>query len=103
MLFSSMTFLWPFLPTTFLLERLLGAIAGNHNLGSNRLLLIASLIFFAWGEPVYILLMLASILINWMAGPLVDSLPLGSARRRMALAGTVCNYFAILGSRDRFH
>ena len=39
------------------------------------MLLIASLIFYAWGEPVYILLMLASIVANWLFGILVKAKP----------------------------
>lgn len=41
---------------------------------SNYLLLAASLVFYAWGESVYILLMLASIGINWLSGILIDRL-----------------------------
>lgn len=38
----------------------------------NNVLLIASLLFYAWGEPVYILLMLASIAANWLFGLAID-------------------------------
>ena len=62
MVFSSMIFLWVFLPVVFLLTRILPR--KTHNI----LLLIASLLFYAWGEPVYILLMLCSILMNWLFG-----------------------------------
>jgi hypothetical protein len=37
----------------------------------NIFLLIMSLIFYAWGEPVYVFLMIASILLNYMAGVLL--------------------------------
>lgn len=57
-----MIFLWVFLPIVFILTRILPK--KTHNV----LLLIASLIFYAWGEPVYILLMLVSILLNWLFG-----------------------------------
>ncbi|MBQ6441358.1 MAG: MBOAT family protein [Lachnospiraceae bacterium] len=62
MVFSSMIFLWVFLPVVFILTRILPQ--KTHNI----LLLIASLLFYAWGEPVYILLMLCSITMNWLFG-----------------------------------
>ena len=62
MLFSSLVFLWIFLPVTFIAYRLFPAS------WRNGLLLCASLLFYAWGEPLYILLMLASITLNWVSG-----------------------------------
>ena len=38
----------------------------------NVFLLIASLFFYAWGEPKFVLTMMASILLNWLMGLLVD-------------------------------
>ena len=66
MLFSSMIFLWLFLPTVFLLYRLI-----KNNLARNILLLVASLVFYGWGEPKYILLMIVSILMNYSFGLLI--------------------------------
>ena len=60
MVFSSAVFLFIFLPVVFVLSRVLPGIRAK-----NILLLIASLLFYAFGEPVYILLMLASILVNF--------------------------------------
>ncbi len=56
MLFSSPTFLFVFLPAVFLLNLLFR----RKIAWSNALLIAASLLFYAWGEPVYILLMLAT-------------------------------------------
>lgn len=58
MLFSSMIFLWVFLPI------LLGFIAKDKY--RNIILLIFSIIFYSWGEPKYVVLMLLSILINYI-------------------------------------
>jgi alginate O-acetyltransferase complex protein AlgI len=56
-----------FLPLTLLLYFLApGRSAKNY------LLLVVSLIFYAWGEPVYIVLMVASIFANWLFGMLVE-------------------------------
>lgn len=62
MVFSSTAFLFLFLPITLALYYLL---APRYR---NLLLLAASLIFYAWGEPVYVGLMLISILFNWGVG-----------------------------------
>ena len=40
--------------------------------GGNLVLLTASLIFYAWGEPVYILLLLFSVLMNYVFGQLLE-------------------------------
>lgn len=63
MVFSSMTFLCVFLPTVFLLYYLLPSLQIK-----NGLLIIASLLFYAYGEPVYVLLMLVSIVMNYLFG-----------------------------------
>ena len=62
MLFSSLVFLFTFLPITLLVYYLVPRKV------KNVVLLIASLIFYAWGEPVYIFLMLISILFNYFCG-----------------------------------
>ncbi len=81
MVFSSMIFLWVFLPVIFILTRILPP--KTHNI----LLLIASLLFYAWGEPVYILLMLCSITMNWLFGLWIEK-----QRHPLPLAlNVICN------------
>ena len=41
----------------------------------NFFLLLANLVFYAYGEPVYVLIMIASILVNFFAGVLMDKQP----------------------------
>jgi alginate O-acetyltransferase complex protein AlgI len=96
MVFASLTFLCVFLPVVLLASFLLPGIRAK-----NALLVIASLVFYAYGEPVYVLLMLASVLLNWgfglalgQAGAAADDAAGGKAalRRRkavLALAVTV--------------
>ncbi len=55
MLFSSPTFLFLFLPAVFLLNLL----TRKRIKWSNALLIAASLLFYAWGEPLHVLLLLA--------------------------------------------
>ena len=66
MVFSSITFLLFFIPVVLTVFYILPAA------GRNIFLLAASLFFYAWGEPVYVLLMLASILMNYSFGLLIE-------------------------------
>ncbi len=63
MTFSSLTFLFLFFPITFLLY----ALIRNHT-ARNILLAAASLVFYAFGEPVAVMIMLISILLNYLFG-----------------------------------
>ena len=69
MLFSSETFLFVFLPLVLLLYF---GIFVHFKRGRNVFLVIASLLFYAWGEPVYVFLMIAVILISWLFGVLIE-------------------------------
>lgn len=73
MLFSSNTFLFGFLPAVVVLYYLCPRRCRNV------LLLVSSLIFYGWGEPKYVLLMLVSILLNYFAGWLLPGSKAGSA------------------------
>lgn len=66
MVFSSTIFLCVYLPLV-----LLGYYICPKK-GRNLFLLIASLVFYAWGEPKYVFLMIFSILINYVFGRLMD-------------------------------
>lgn len=62
MLFSSFSFIFAFLPLVILLYYLF-----KNRVYRNFVLLAASLLFYAWGEPRYLLILLISILITWAA------------------------------------
>lgn len=66
MIFSSLLFLFRFLPLVLVLYYV--APVRMRNL----ILFLFSLVFYAWGEPMYILLMLVSILVSYTGGILVD-------------------------------
>ncbi len=66
MIFSSIFFLYVFLPITLVLYFLM------PRPGKNVVLLIVSLIFYAWGEPIYVFLMLFSIIFNYLTGMEID-------------------------------
>ena len=66
MLFSSMTFVFMFLPIVLLLY-----LITKKEL-HNPILLIASIIFYAWGEPRYLAIMLLTILVNYFGAIAID-------------------------------
>ena len=70
MVFSSLLFLYAFLPVCLLLYFLVPGLKGK-----NIVLLCASLVFYAWGEPVYVFLMLAVAALNWGFGLLLEKRP----------------------------
>ncbi|MBQ4541494.1 MAG: MBOAT family protein, partial [Clostridia bacterium] len=73
MVFSSMTFLWVFFPLVLALYYSCSFIK-NKNIQysfKNSILLIASLIFYAWGGIKYLFLMLTSILGNYLFALLI--------------------------------
>lgn len=65
MLFSSPIFVFAFLPLVYLLNLKMPVKI------SNVFLTMASLLFYAWGEPVYILLLIASVTVNYYAALLI--------------------------------
>ena len=65
MVFSSIVFLFYFLPFVLLLYYASGK--------SNLVILLASLLFYAWGEPQYVVLLVVFILFNWLAGLAIAS------------------------------
>lgn len=62
MIFSSLFFLYVFLPITLIAYFLVPMKL------KNLVLLLFSLVFYAWGEPIYILLMIFSIVFNYLSG-----------------------------------
>lgn len=67
MIFSSMLFIWCFLPITFVVSRITGKKL------SNLFLIIISLLFYTWGEPKYIVLMIACIIINFFMALFIEA------------------------------
>lgn len=91
MLFSSIVFLFTFLPAVMILYYLLPARFRNV------ILLLASLVFYAWGEPVYLFLMLLSILFNYFSGlDIARNLQDKRAAKRSLVFNLIIN-LAVLG------
>lgn len=80
MVFSDLFFIFAFLPLflgSYILanyaDRLWYSGSGRPTMLRNVVLVTFSLLFYAWGEPVYVFLMLGSVLVNFLAGRLIDS------------------------------
>ena len=93
MIFSSLLFLFRFLPLVLLLYY---AVPKKLR---NLVLLLVSLVFYAWGEPVYVVLMIVSILISWSGGLAVDRfLRAGNEKgARISLGVSVAAGLSLLG------
>ena len=87
MVFSSLVFICIFLPVVLILHTVI-----QNRKAKNGLLLAASLLFYAYGEPVYILLMLASALCNYLFALLLDR-----QHRKLVLALAVTVNLGLLG------
>ena len=88
MVFSSLIFLCIFLPVVYILHLILPSVRWK-----NGLLIVASLLFYAYGEPVYVLLMILSTLINYFGARALD----GVSHRKTVLAVIVILNLGILG------
>lgn len=92
MLFSSTLFVFAFLPLV-LSAYLLATRLGLKVPARNGLLLLASLIFYAWGETGYVAILLGSIAANHVFGLWIDRATAAASRRR-ALAVAVATNLA---------
>lgn len=90
MVFSSSSFLFFFLPITLIIYYL---VRKNRTAG-NAVLAVMSLLFYAWGEPKFVLVMVASIILNWLIARAIDAAQKG--RKLLLTAGIVLNV-CILG------
>lgn len=93
MVFSSFVFLLAFLPIVLLLYYLCPARLRN------LVLLVFSLVFYAWGEPVYVLIMLFSIVFDYANGRLIEHFKNKNCpgKAKAALIVDLCGNLAILG------
>lgn len=94
MLFPSETFLFVFLPVVLALYF---GVFVHFKKAKNVFLLVASLLFYAWGEPVYIYLMLGVILANWLFGMLVDYFRDEKKKARLIVILMVIANLGVLG------
>ena len=85
MLFSSLTFLIIFLPIVFVLY------SGGRNLWKNSVLMLTSLIFYAWGGVSYSIVLILSILLNFFIGKKVRK-----HKKGWLIAGIILNLLVLV-------
>lgn len=93
MVFSSKVFLFYFLPIVLIGYYLLK----RNRKASNLFLTLMSLLFYAWGEPKFVFVMMASIAANWLSGLWVDSMKQKGKSAKPALIASVVFNLALLG------
>lgn len=91
MVFSRLFFVYIFLPLCLITYAAAGSIKNK-----NTVLIIFSLIFYAWGEPVYVFLMLLSAVVNYFAGLIIGKYQ-GTGKDTAATAAAVVFDFLLLG------
>ncbi len=85
MVFSSLNFLFIFLPIVLILYYVVPFKV------KNLILLIGSIIFYAWGEPVYVILMILNIAFNYVAGRQFETMTSQRQRKRQLILAVVVN------------
>jgi alginate O-acetyltransferase complex protein AlgI len=88
MVFSSVAFLFYFLPLVLVCFYAFG--------GSKTVLLIANLVFYAWGEPVAVVLLLFSIFLNYHLGLRIDRQTEVGRRKAVLTAGLAVNLLILI-------
>lgn len=90
MLFSSLLFVFFFLPLVLVVY------ACSPGRMKNAVLLAASLVFYAWGEPVYIVILLISTACDYGFGLLLGNPKRGRLSKKWIVAGSVCINLGLL-------
>ena len=103
MVFSDLFFLFVFLPAfllcyllaTWIDRQWLSSESLRSNKAKNLILVCFSLIFYAWGEPVYVFLMLFCVFVNYLVGLGIDRSE--QHRKAILVIGLILN-IAIIGT-----
>ncbi|MDL2225881.1 MBOAT family protein [Eubacteriales bacterium OttesenSCG-928-M02] len=91
MVFSSNIFLFFYLPTVLALYYI--APRGWRN----RVLFLVNLVFYGWGEPIFLVLMLFTILVNYLTGLMLERTGRDKRARKRLLVGNVVVNLSLLG------
>ena len=94
MLFSTTTFIVIFLPIVIGIYYI---FLRKTKKMKNVFLLLASILFYAWGEPYFVLIMLISIFVNWIFGLLIDKYSQEKLKSKLILIIMIIFNLGILG------
>lgn len=94
MLFSTTTFIFLFLPIAIAVYYVF--LVKTKRI-KNIFLLIVSIIFYAWGEPKFVFIMLISVFINWIFGLLIDKYNDNKIKSKIILIFMLIFNLGILG------
>ena len=107
MLFSSMIFLWVFLPIVIIVNSIIGILFSDGKKcihAKNVFLLIASLIFYGFGGLNFLLIMIISIIINYIGGYLIASINVKEkSLRKIILTIVIALNLLMLGYHKYFN
>ena len=92
MVFSSLTFLFAFLPIVFIIYYAVPQKA------KNVVILVSGLLFYAWGEPIYVLAMILSTFIDYTAGRIIDKYDNKPKIRTICLIVSLVMNIGLLGT-----
>ena len=92
MVFSSLIFIYAFLPITILIYAI-----GKKTSIRNYILLIASLVFYSWGEPVYVLILIGMTFIDWLSALIIQNACEKDRSKKAVLILTVITNLLIIG------
>ena len=91
MVFSSLTFMFVFLPIVLLLYYVMPKKL------KNLFIFISGLVFYAWGEPIYVVVMIISTMIDYFAGLVMNHFEGRKIPRRICLIVSVVMNLSLLG------
>lgn len=86
MVFSSLLFIYAFLPLCLIFYALTKGIKGK-----NIVLLIFSLLFYTWGEPVYVLLLILMTFADWVAALLIEKSSTKAKKKTVLIVACIIN------------
>ena len=91
MVFSTSIFIYLFLPITLIIYYL------APKKGKNLIILLSGLLFYSWGEPIYVIVMLISTMIDYFAGLIMNHFEGRKAPRRICLIVSIVMNLGLLG------
>ena len=91
MVFSTSIFIYLFLPITLIIYYL------APKKGKNLIILLSGLLFYSWGEPIYVIVMLISTMIDYFAGLIMNHFEGRKVPRRLCLIVSIVMNLGLLG------